>query len=44
MWSKKMAAFLRGNGQILLDVTVDTTYVHLMNFLVRTRSVPVVDG
>jgi hypothetical protein len=33
MWSKKMAAFLRGNGQILLDVTVDTTYVHLMNFL-----------
>jgi hypothetical protein len=33
MWSKRMAAFLRGKGQILWDVTVDTTYVHLMNFL-----------
>jgi hypothetical protein len=28
-----MAAFLRGRGQILLDFTVDTTYVHPMNFL-----------
>jgi hypothetical protein len=28
-----MAAFLRGNGQILWDVTVDTSYVQLMNFL-----------
>jgi hypothetical protein len=28
-----MAAFLRGKGQILWDVTVDTAYVHLMNFL-----------
>jgi hypothetical protein len=28
-----MAAFLRGKGQILWDVTVDTGYVHLMNFL-----------
>jgi hypothetical protein len=28
-----MAAFLRGNGQILWDVTVNTTYVHLLNFL-----------
>jgi hypothetical protein len=28
-----MAAFLRGKGQILWDVTVNTTYVHLMNFL-----------
>jgi hypothetical protein len=28
-----MAAFLRGKGQILRDVTVDTTYVHPMNFL-----------
>jgi hypothetical protein len=33
MWSKRMAAFLRGKVQILWDVTVDTTYVHLMNFL-----------
>ena len=28
-----MAAFLRGKGQILWDVTVDTAYVHPMNFL-----------
>jgi hypothetical protein len=28
-----MAAFLRGKGQILWDVTVDTSYVQLMNFL-----------
>jgi hypothetical protein len=28
-----MAAFLRGKGQILWDVTVNTTYVHPMNFL-----------
>jgi hypothetical protein len=28
-----MAAFLRGKVQILWDVTVDTTYVHPMNFL-----------
>jgi hypothetical protein len=27
-----MAAFLRGKGQILWDVKVDTTYVHPMNF------------
>jgi hypothetical protein len=33
MWSKRMAAFLRGNGQILWDVTVDTGYVQPMNFL-----------
>jgi hypothetical protein len=33
MWSKRMAAFLRGKGQILWDVTVDTTYVDPMNFL-----------
>jgi hypothetical protein len=33
MWSKRMAPFLRGKGQILWDVTVNTTYVHLMNFL-----------
>jgi hypothetical protein len=28
-----MAAFLRRKGQILWDVTVDTGYVQLMNFL-----------
>jgi hypothetical protein len=28
-----MAAFLRGKGQILWDVTVNTTNVHLLNFL-----------
>jgi hypothetical protein len=33
MWSKRMAAFLRGKGQILRDVTVDTGYVQSMNFL-----------
>jgi hypothetical protein len=33
MWSKRMAAFLGGNGQILWDVTVDTGYVQPMNFL-----------
>jgi hypothetical protein len=33
MWSKRMAAFLCGNGQILWDVTVDTGYVQPMNFL-----------
>jgi hypothetical protein len=31
MWSKWMAAFLRGKGQILWDVTVDTSYVQPMN-------------
>jgi hypothetical protein len=33
MWSKRMGAFLRGKGQILWDVTVDTGYVQLMDFL-----------
>jgi hypothetical protein len=33
MWSKRMAAFLCGKGQILWDVTVDTGYVKPMNFL-----------
>jgi hypothetical protein len=28
-----MTAFLRSKGQILWDVTVNTTYVHPMNFL-----------
>jgi hypothetical protein len=30
-----MAAFLRGKGQILWDVTVDTGYVQPMNFLLQ---------
>jgi hypothetical protein len=33
MWSKWMAAFLRGKGQILWDVTLDNSYVQPMNFL-----------
>jgi hypothetical protein len=33
MWQRRMIAFLRGKGQILWDVTVNTTYVHLINFL-----------
>jgi hypothetical protein len=33
MWQRRMAAFLCGKGQILWDVTVNTAYVHLMNFL-----------
>jgi hypothetical protein len=33
MWSKRMGAFLRGKGQILSDVTVDTGYVQPMDFL-----------
>jgi hypothetical protein len=33
MWSKRMAAFLREKGQILWDVTMDTGYIQLMNFL-----------
>jgi hypothetical protein len=33
MWQRRMAAFLRGKGQILWDVTVNTTYVHPVNFL-----------
>jgi hypothetical protein len=33
MWNKQMAAFLRGKGQILWDVLVDTGYVQPMNFL-----------
>jgi hypothetical protein len=28
-----MAAFLRGKGQVLWDVTVNTSYVHPVNFL-----------
>jgi hypothetical protein len=33
IWSKRMAAFLRGKGQIIWDVMVDNSYVQLMNFL-----------
>jgi hypothetical protein len=33
MWQRRMVAFLRGKGQILWDVTVNTTYVHPVNFL-----------
>jgi hypothetical protein len=33
MWSKRMATFLRGKGQILWDVMVDTGYIQPMNFL-----------
>jgi hypothetical protein len=33
MWSKRMAAFLCGKGQILWDVMVDTSYVQPINFL-----------
>jgi hypothetical protein len=32
-WSKRIAAFLRGKGQILWDVTVDNSYAQPMNFL-----------
>jgi hypothetical protein len=33
MWSKRLAVFLPGKGQILRDVTVDTGYVQPMIFL-----------
>jgi hypothetical protein len=33
MWQRQMAAFLHGKGHILWDVTVNTAYVHLVNFL-----------
>jgi hypothetical protein len=33
MWQRWIAAFLRSKGQIPWDVTVNTTYVHPMNFL-----------
>jgi hypothetical protein len=33
MWQRRMAAFLRGKGQILWDVKVNTACVHLMNLL-----------
>jgi hypothetical protein len=33
MWQRRMAAFFCDKGQILWDVTVNTPYVHPMNFL-----------
>jgi hypothetical protein len=33
MWQRRMVAFLRGKGQIFWAVTVNTTYVHPVNFL-----------
>jgi hypothetical protein len=33
MWQRRMVAFLRGKGQILWDVTVNTAYVHPVNLL-----------
>jgi hypothetical protein len=33
MWQRRMAVFLRRKGQILWDVTMNTTYVHPINFL-----------
>jgi hypothetical protein len=33
MWQRRMTAFLREKGQILWDVTVNTSYVHPINFL-----------
>ena len=33
MWQKRMAAFLRGKGQLIWDVTEDTSYVRPANFL-----------
>jgi hypothetical protein len=33
MWQRQMATFLCDKGQILWDVTVNTTNVHLLNFL-----------
>jgi hypothetical protein len=33
MWQRRRAAFLHGKGQILRDVTVNTSYVYPLNFL-----------
>jgi hypothetical protein len=38
MWQRRMAAFLYGKGQILWDVTVNTTCVHPINFLAPESS------
>jgi hypothetical protein len=37
MWQRRMAAFLRSKSQILWDFTVNTAYVHLMNFLLQVE-------
>jgi hypothetical protein len=33
LWQRRMVSFLHGKGQILWDVTVNTAYVHPVNFL-----------
>jgi hypothetical protein len=33
MWQSQVVTFLRDKGQILWDVMVNTSYVHLVNFL-----------
>jgi hypothetical protein len=33
MWQRRMTAFLRGKGQIIWDVAVNTPYVHPINFV-----------
>lgn len=38
MWEARMATFLRGKGKLLWDVTIDTNYVILDNFLLPRSS------
>jgi hypothetical protein len=33
MWQRLMAGYVHGKGQILWDFTVNTAYVHPLNFL-----------
>jgi hypothetical protein len=33
MWQRRMSVFLRRKGQILRDITENTTNVHPINFL-----------
>jgi hypothetical protein len=33
MWQRRMATFLHGKGKILWVITVNTNYVHPINFL-----------
>jgi hypothetical protein len=35
MWQRRMGSFLRRKAQILWDVTVNTIYVHPINFLAQ---------